>query len=95
MLEGEKIIQAAFIRAKMTRNYSKQNYRREFVRARLSYDPTIGFEVCVSGNQSSGRLTSVTSANCFIVLNETPEDYKIGDQVNVQRFVDLLYPHLI
>ncbi len=95
MLEGEKIIQAAFIRAKMTRNYSKQHYRREFVRARLSYDPTIGFEVCVSGNQSSGRLTSVTSANCFIVLNETPEDYKIGDQVNVQRFVDLLYPHLI
>ncbi len=95
MLEGEKIIQAAFIRAKMTRNYSKQNYRREFVRARLSYDPTTGFEVCVSGNQSSGRLTSVTSANCFIVLNETPEDYKIGDQVNVQRFVDLLYPHLI
>lgn len=95
VLEGEKIIQAAFIRAKMTRNYSKQNYRREFVRARLSYDPTIGFEVCVSGNQSSGRLTSVTSANCFIVLNETPEDYKIGDQVNVQRFVDLLYPHLI
>lgn len=95
ILEGEKIIQAAFIRAKMTQNYSKQHYRREFVRARLSYDPTIGFEVCVSGNQSSGRLTSVTSANCFIVLNETPEDYKIGDSVNVQRFVDLLYPHLI
>ncbi len=95
MLEGEKVNQAAFIRAKITSNYSKQHYRREFVRARLSYDPTIGFEVCVSGNQSSGRLTSVTSANCFIVLNETPQDYKIGDAVNVQRFVDLLYPHLI
>jgi molybdopterin molybdotransferase len=95
MLEGENIIQAAFIRAKMARHYSKQHYRREFVRARLSYDPTIGFEVCISGNQSSGRLTSVTSANCFIVLNETPEEYKIGDSVNVQRFVDLLYPHLI
>jgi molybdopterin molybdotransferase len=95
MLEGEKTIQAGFIRAKMTSNYSKQHYRREFVRARLSYDPTIGFEVCITGNQSSGRFTSVTSANCFIVLNETPEDYKIGDAVNVQRFVDLLYPHLI
>lgn len=95
MLEGEKIITAGFIRAKMVKNYSKQHYRREFVRARLSYDPTIGFEVCITGNQSSGRLTSVTSANCFIVLNETPEDYIIGDEVNVQRFVDLLYPHLI
>lgn len=95
MLEGEKVNHTGFIRAKMTRNYSKQHYRREFVRARLSYDPTIGFEVCITGNQSSGRLTSVTSANCFIVLNETPEDYKISDEVNVQRFVDLLYPHLI
>ena len=95
MLEGEKTTQAGFIRAKMTSNYSKQHYRREFVRARLSYDPTIGFEVSITGNQSSGRFTSVTSANCFIVLNETPEDYKIGDAVNVQRFVDLLYPHLL
>jgi molybdopterin molybdotransferase len=95
ILEGEKITPTGFVRAKMTKNYSKQHYRREFVRARLSYDPTIGFEVCITGNQSSGRLTSVSSANCFIVLNETPEDYKIGDEVNVQRFVDLLYPHLI
>jgi len=95
LLEGEKIVHAGFVRAKMTRSYSKQHYRREFVRARLSYDPTIGFEVCITGNQSSGRFTSVTSANCFIVLNETPEDYKIGDEVNVQRFVDLLYPHLV
>lgn len=95
MLEGEEIQHAGFVRAKLSQGYSKQHYRREFVRGRLSYDPTIGFEVCVSGNQSSGRLTSVTQANCFIVLNETPEDYKVGDTVNVQRFVDLLYPHLI
>jgi molybdopterin molybdotransferase len=79
----------------MTNSFSKQHFRREFVRARLSYDPTIGFEVNITGNQSSGRFTSVTQANCFIVLNETPEDLKPGDEVNVQRFVDLLYPHLI
>jgi len=95
ILEGEKIIHTGFIRAKMTKSYSKQHYRREFVRARLSYDPTIGFEVSITGNQSSGRLTSVTQANCFIVLNETPAELRSGDEVNVQRFVDLLYPHLI
>ncbi|MBL4661783.1 MAG: molybdopterin molybdotransferase MoeA [Alcanivoracaceae bacterium] len=95
MLEGEEIISAGFIRAKMTKSYSKQHYRREFVRARLSYDATIGFEVSITGNQSSGRLTSVTQANCFIVLNETPADLHAGNEVNVQRFVDLLYPHLI
>ena len=95
LLEGESIKPAGFIRATMTRNYSKQHYRREFVRARLSYDATIGFEVSITGSQSSGRLTSVTQANCFIVLNETPEEYQSGDQVNVQRFVDLLYPHLL
>ncbi|VAW34038.1 Molybdopterin molybdenumtransferase [hydrothermal vent metagenome] len=95
LLEGETITPAGFIRAKLTKGYSKQHYRREFVRARFSYDPTIGFEVCISGNQSSGRLTSVTQANCFIILDETPNDFHAGDTVNIQRFVDLLYPHLI
>jgi len=95
ILEGEEIKQAGFIRAKITQSYIKQHYRREFVRGRLSYDPTIGFEACISGNQSSGRLTSVTQANCFIVLDETPVNFQDGDVVNVQRFVDLLYPHLI
>ena len=95
LLEGESIKHAGFVRAKVTNSYSKQHFRREFVRARLSYDPTIGFEVNITGNQSSGRFTTVTQANCFIVLNETPEDLKPGDEVNVQRFVDLLYPHLI
>ena len=95
ILEGEEIIPTGFIRAKMTKSYSKQHYRREFVRARLSYDATIGFEVSITGNQSSGRLTSVTQANCFIIFNETPADLHAGDKVNVQRFVDLLYPHLI
>ncbi len=94
-IEGESIKQTGFIRAKLTRNFDKTHYRREFVRATLSYDPTIGFEVTPTGNQSSGRLTSVTQANCFIAFNETHENYKAGDKVNVQRFVDLLYPHLI
>ena len=93
-IEGENIKQTGFIRAKLTRNFDKTHYRREFVRATLSYDPTIGFEVTPTGNQSSGRLTSVTQANCFITFNETHENYKAGDAVNVQRFVDLLYPHL-
>ncbi len=95
LLEGEDIAEAGFVRARMTESYKKQHYRREFVRGRLSYDATIGFEVSISGKQSSGRFTSVTQANCFILLNETPADLKAGDEVNVQRFVDLLYPHLI
>ena len=94
-IEGENIKQTGFIRAKLTKNFDKTHYRREFVRATLSYDATIGFEVTPTGNQSSGRLTSVTQANCFITFNETHENYKAGDAVNVQRFVDLLYPHLI
>ncbi|MCF6208005.1 MAG: molybdopterin-binding protein [Ghiorsea sp.] len=94
-IEGADIKQTGFIRAKLTRNFDKTHYRREFVRAILSYDPTIGFEVTPTGNQSSGRLTSVTQANCFIAFNETHENYKTGDKVNIQRFVDLLYPHLI
>lgn len=95
ILEGEKLIPTPLLRAQMTRSYSKTHYRREFVRARLSYDVTAGFEVCVSGHQSSGRLSSVTDSNCFIVFDETPEEFKVGDKVSVQRFVDLLYPHLV
>ncbi len=94
-IEGEEVKQTGFIRAKLTKNFDKTHYRREFVRATLSYDPTIGFEVTPTGNQSSGRLTSITQANCFITFNETHENYKAGDAVNIQRFVDLLYPHLV
>jgi molybdopterin molybdotransferase len=95
ILEGEKVKATGFIRAKLTRGYNKQHYRREFVRARLSYDATIGFEVTVAGNQSSGRLSSVTDSNCFIVFDETPNEFQSGEMVNVQRFIDLLYPHLL
>jgi molybdopterin molybdotransferase len=95
ILEGESIKATGFVRAKLTRGYSKQHYRREFVRARLSYDATFGFEVTVAGNQSSGRLSSVTDANCFIVFDETPNEFQSGEMVNVQRFIDLLYPHLL
>lgn len=93
-LEGEKLINTPVIRAKINKSYSKSHYRREFVRARLTYDASTGFEVGVAGSQSSGRLTSVAQANCFIVLNETPVDLNAGDEVNVQRMVDLIYPHM-
>ncbi len=92
LLEGETSRETPVWRAEIDQKFSKSHYRREFVRGRLRHDAGTGLVVSVCGNQSSGRLSSVAEANCFIVLDETPCDLQPGDQVNVQRFCDIFYP---
>jgi molybdopterin molybdotransferase len=89
-LAGENATTPLVCDARIDQKLSKNHYRREFVRARLRYEKGTGFAVSVCGNQSSGRLSSVTEANCFIVLDETPCELQAGDLVTVQRFCDLL-----
>ena len=46
-----------------------------------------GWEVRVTGPQGSGILTSMTQANCFIVLDEERGDVAPGERVRVEPFV--------
>jgi len=91
-LEGESATTTLQFEARIDQKLSKSHYRREFVRGALRYEAGAGFAVSVCGSQSSGRLSSVTQANCFIVLDETPTEWHAGDKVTVQRFCDIFNP---
>ena len=64
---------------------SKKPGRREFKRGILAY--TGGrWEVRITGPQGSGILTSMTLANCFVVIEEERGDVAAGETVWVEPF---------
>jgi len=69
---------------------SKKPGRREFKRGILSYQPRPDeggrWEVRVTGPQGSGILTSMTLANCFVVIEEERGDVAPGETVWVEPF---------
>jgi len=67
---------------------SKKVGRREFKRGVLSW-ATDHWEVRTTGPQGSGILTSMTAANCFIVIEEERGDVRTGETVWVEPFQPL------
>jgi molybdopterin molybdotransferase len=69
---------------------TKKTGRREFKRGILSYasGPAGGgrWEVRITGPQGSGILTSMTLANCFVIIEEERGDVAAGDIVSVELF---------
>jgi molybdopterin molybdotransferase len=63
----------------------KKKGRREFKRGILSYTGE-RWEVRTTGPQGSGILTSMTQANCFIVVEEERGDVAGGETVWVEPF---------
>ena len=63
----------------------KPSGRREFARGVLCVDGD-RWAVRLAGMQGSGILSSMSSANCFIVLPETSQAIAVGDLVDVQPF---------
>ena len=60
--------------------------RTEFLRGLLSRDEYGQYLVAKTGQQGSGILSSMTQANCFIVVPEDAEIIEAGSQVDVQPF---------
>ena len=68
---------------------TKSQARREFQRGVLFLDNGT-WKVRLDSNQGSGILSSMSNANCFVVLPETSSDVKAGDLVDVQPFDGLI-----
>jgi molybdopterin molybdotransferase len=68
----------------------KRPGRFEFVRGVLDYDGEGRLSVRPSGAQGSGILTSMSRANCFILLDEACAGVAEGDVVRVEPFSMLL-----
>ena len=64
--------------------------RSEFLRGFLSRDERGQYVVSKTGHQGSGILSSMTRANCFIVIPEEAEVIEVGSQVDVQPFEALV-----
>ena len=60
--------------------------RTEFQRGILFASEDGNWEVKTTGNQSSGVLSSMSQANCFIILNDDVGNVEAGTTVKVQLF---------
>ena len=64
----------------------KRRGRFECQRGILSRNETGQLTVCATGKQGSGMLTSMSRANCLILLAEDCDGINAGDSVTVQPF---------
>lgn len=77
------------LKATLTNRVKKLPGRTEFQRGVLSAGPQ-GYEVRTTGDQGSGILSSMTEANCFIVLPTDTGNVEPGTIVDVQMFEGLI-----
>lgn len=68
----------------------KRPGRTEYQRAVLSHDKDGQLVVSSTGGQGSGILSSMSAANCFIVMPAAQQSIEIGELVEVQPFLDNL-----
>jgi molybdopterin molybdotransferase len=64
----------------------KKPGRYEFQRGIATLDDNNEWQVAKTGRQGSGILTSMSRANCFIVLSDDNAGVEPGDEVNIQFF---------
>jgi molybdopterin molybdotransferase len=87
-LAGRREVFGQMFRATAVEPMEKKAGRREFKRGILTY-ANERWEVRTTGPQGSGILTSMTAANCFIVIEEERSNVAAGDPVWVEPFQPL------
>ncbi|MEJ6521624.1 molybdopterin molybdotransferase MoeA [Shewanella bicestrii] len=76
--------------ATLTTPVRKQPGRVEYQRGILSRNAQGELEVAITGSQGSGMLTSMSLANCFVLLEQFQGDTPVGTQVTVEPFNSVL-----
>jgi len=76
----------ALFRARALDPMRKKPGRYEFQRGIASLDENGEWQVAKTGKQGSGILTSMSRANCFIVLPDENTGVEAGDEVKIQFF---------
>ena len=74
------------INAATTQAIRKKTGRTEYQRGIVSVDTSGNLEVTLTGAQGSGILSSMSDANCMVVLHHDQGDIAAGDLVNVLLF---------
>jgi len=89
-LEGETSFDIIQLQARCVSDLRKQAGRKDFQRGILSLDEKGGLVVDITGIQGSHMLSSMSQANCFIVLDRESSNISAGEIVNVQPFNNLI-----
>lgn len=88
LMSGE-IDQPLLIPAKSSGKMRKRPGRTEFARGIYTTNENGEIQVDTAGVQGSGILTSMSRANCFIVLGDQQGEVNPGDVVTIQPFASL------
>jgi molybdopterin molybdotransferase len=86
-ISGAAYKQVPFFNVVCTESIKKVTGRTEFQRGILfedTQDGNVSWKVKPLPNQGSGVLSSMSAANCFIVLDETVGNCEAGTTVRVQ-----------
>ncbi|MFT5044392.1 MAG: molybdopterin molybdotransferase [Porticoccaceae bacterium] len=89
-LSGCSDIMPLEIPARSLSSLRKSPGRVEYQRGVLSVDESGDTVVESTGKQGAGRLSSMSSANCLIVIASETDSVQVGDRVMVQPFHGLL-----
>ncbi|MXW47391.1 MAG: molybdopterin molybdotransferase MoeA [Gammaproteobacteria bacterium] len=81
---------APVLKARATTSFRKKPNRAEVYRAILSRDEFGNPVVSSTGQQGSGLLSSMSQANCFVLLDDNDTTASPGDMVDVQPFHGLI-----
>jgi molybdopterin molybdotransferase len=89
-LMGEENATPMYLQARCESGLKKKAGRTEFQRGILRRDDENGFTVTKTGAQGSGILTSMSQANCFIILPLEAEAVEPGSLVEVLPFASVV-----
>ncbi len=89
-MQGLPQTQAVQLQAKLVGDLRKAPGRVEYQRGILSRNEQGEAEVTITGGQSSGMLTSMSLANCFVILQQQQGDLASGSLVTVEPFPAVL-----
>ncbi len=91
VLQGQRDIQPApTFKVPLAAAVKKVPGRTEFQRGILTPEGAAGWTVRTTGDQGSGILSSMSRANCFIVLDSDTGNVAAGELVDVQLFEGLV-----
>ncbi|MCW8853686.1 MAG: molybdopterin molybdotransferase MoeA [Gammaproteobacteria bacterium] len=90
LLEGEKSDHTLRLTARCLSKLKKRPGRKDFQRGIVKTDENNMLVVDTTGIQGSHMLSSMSKANCFIVLPAEAGDIEAGTEVEVQPFSDLI-----
>ncbi|MGX9461389.1 molybdopterin molybdotransferase MoeA [Shewanella sp. A14] len=89
-MQGLNPVAPLLCQAILTTDVRKYPGRVEYQRGILSHNELGELQVAITGGQGSGMLTSMSLANCFVILDQFQGDTAKGTQVTVEPFNHVL-----